>query len=51
MGRSSSKKRKARDKANHLALVKYLEKDLVSVDIPAEVSKPEDESGTSVNSE
>ena len=51
VGRSSSKKRKARDKANHLALVKYLEKDLVSVDIPAEVSKPEDESGTSVNSD
>ncbi|ESW28374.1 hypothetical protein PHAVU_003G281400 [Phaseolus vulgaris] len=49
VGQSSSKKRKARDKANHLALVKYLEKDLVDVDAPAKDSKPTDESDSSVN--
>lgn len=32
VGQSSSNKRTARDKANHLALAKYLEKDLVTVD-------------------
>ncbi|BAT82044.1 hypothetical protein LR48_Vigan07g220200 [Vigna angularis] len=50
VGQSSSKKRKARDKANHLALVKYLEKDLMDVDVPAKDSKPTDESDPSVNS-
>ena len=49
VGQSSSKKRKARDKANHLALVKYLENDLVDVDAPAQDSKPTDESDPSVN--
>ncbi|CAL0308943.1 unnamed protein product [Lupinus luteus] len=47
VGQSSSQKRRAIDKANHLALVKYLEKDLMKVDVP---SKPEEEeSDTSVN--
>lgn len=39
VGQSSSNKRSARDKANHLALAKYLEKDLMTVDGP---SKPVD---------
>ncbi|KAG5081262.1 hypothetical protein AAZX31_02G233000 [Glycine max] len=39
VGRSSSEKRTAKEKANHLALVKYLEKDLVHMDVP---SKPVD---------
>ncbi|XP_061370207.1 protein INVOLVED IN DE NOVO 2 [Gastrolobium bilobum] len=46
VGQSSSQKRKAREKANHLALVKYLEKDLMMVDVP---SKPADESDPPVN--
>ncbi|KAG4989707.1 hypothetical protein AAZX31_11G223800 [Glycine max] len=50
VGQSSSQKRKARDKANHLALLKYLEKDLMNVDVPSNDSKPEDESDPSVNS-
>ncbi|XP_040867886.1 kinesin-like protein KIF20B [Glycine max] len=50
VGQSSSQKRKARDKANHLALVKYLKKDLMNVDVPSNDSKPEDESDPSVNS-
>ncbi|KAJ9175729.1 hypothetical protein P3X46_014256 [Hevea brasiliensis] len=37
VGKSPSKKRSAKDKANHLALVKYLEKDLADVGSP---SKP-----------
>ncbi|XVE99578.1 hypothetical protein REPUB_Repub03eG0211500 [Reevesia pubescens] len=37
VGNSNSEKRSVREKANHLALVKYLEKDLVSV---ASSSKP-----------
>ncbi|KAG5109780.1 hypothetical protein JHK82_039003 [Glycine max] len=39
VGRSSSEKRSAKEKANHLALVKYLEKDLAYMDGP---SKPVD---------
>ncbi|TKY56752.1 hypothetical protein E2542_SST21198 [Spatholobus suberectus] len=39
VGRSSSEKRTAKEKANHLALVKYLEKDLAYTDGP---SKPVD---------
>ncbi|KAK7372379.1 hypothetical protein VNO80_05757 [Phaseolus coccineus] len=39
VGRSSSEKRTAKEKANHLALVKYLEKDLSYLDSP---SKPAD---------
>ncbi|KAJ1399331.1 Zinc finger-XS domain [Sesbania bispinosa] len=35
VGRSSSEKRSARERANHLALVKYLEKDLMSMDGPS----------------
>ncbi|KAE9591290.1 putative XS domain-containing protein [Lupinus albus] len=46
VGQSSSQKRRAIDKANHLALVKYLEKDLMKVDVP---SKPAEESDASVN--
>lgn len=45
VGRSSSEKRSAKEKANHLALVKYLEKDLVHMDVP---SKPVDK-GLPVN--
>nr|KYP48518.1 hypothetical protein KK1_029811 [Cajanus cajan] len=44
VGRSSSEKRSARERANHLALVKYLEKDLTVMDGP---SKPLDK-GTKV---
>ncbi|XP_027334808.1 protein INVOLVED IN DE NOVO 2 [Abrus precatorius] len=51
VGQSSSQKRKARDKANHLALVKYLEKDLMTVDVPSKDSKPADESDSFVNSD
>ncbi|XP_028798727.1 protein INVOLVED IN DE NOVO 2 [Neltuma alba] len=39
VGQSSSQKRTAREKANHLALAKYLENDLMTVDGP---SKPVD---------
>ncbi|KAK7290181.1 hypothetical protein RIF29_04412 [Crotalaria pallida] len=46
VGQSSSQKRRAIDKANHLALVKYLENDLTNVDVP---SKSADESEPSVN--
>ncbi|OIV95626.1 hypothetical protein TanjilG_23857 [Lupinus angustifolius] len=46
VGQSSSQKRRAIDKANHLALVKYLEKDLMTVDVPP---KPAEESDSSVN--
>ncbi|KAE9594387.1 hypothetical protein Lal_00001398 [Lupinus albus] len=46
VGQSSSQKRRAIDKANHLALVKYLEKDLMKVDVPP---KPAEESDSSVN--
>ncbi|XP_015956518.1 protein INVOLVED IN DE NOVO 2 [Arachis duranensis] len=48
VGQSSSQKRKAREKANHLALVKYLEKDAMAVDVP---SKPVDEGKHDVNSD
>ncbi|KAK7305732.1 hypothetical protein VNO77_43642 [Canavalia gladiata] len=51
VGQSSSQKRRARDKANHLALMKYLQKDLVTVDDPSKDSKPVDESDHSVNSD
>ncbi|TKY58524.1 hypothetical protein E2542_SST15587 [Spatholobus suberectus] len=51
VGQSSSQKRKVRDRANHLALVKYLEKDLVTVDVPSKDSKPADETSPSVNSD
>ncbi|OIV98274.1 hypothetical protein TanjilG_09908 [Lupinus angustifolius] len=47
VGQSSSQKRKAIDKANHLALVKYLEKDLMKVDVPSKTE--EEESNASVN--
>ncbi|KAK7386547.1 hypothetical protein VNO78_26863 [Psophocarpus tetragonolobus] len=50
VGQSSSKKRKAREKANHLALVKYLEIDLMTFDVPSKDSKLADESDPSVNS-
>ncbi|KAJ7964528.1 factor of DNA methylation 1-like [Quillaja saponaria] len=36
VGKSSSKKRSAKEKANHLALVKYLEKDLATMGGPSE---------------
>ncbi|KAJ7960129.1 Protein INVOLVED IN DE NOVO 2 [Quillaja saponaria] len=36
VGKSSSEKRSAKEKANHLALVKYLEKDLATMDGPSE---------------
>lgn len=36
VGQSSSQKRKPREKATHLALVKYLEKDLMNIDTPSE---------------
>jgi len=49
VGQSSSKKRKAREKANHLALVKYLEKDVMDVDVPVKDSKLTDENDPSVN--
>lgn len=45
VGRSSSEKRTAKEKANHLALVKYLEKDLAYLD---GTSKPADK-GLPVN--
>ncbi|RYR65432.1 hypothetical protein Ahy_A03g011363 isoform B [Arachis hypogaea] len=48
VGQSSSQKRKAREKANHLALVKYLEKDAMAVNVP---SKPVDEGKHDVNSD
>ncbi|KAL1327315.1 hypothetical protein HN51_037378 [Arachis hypogaea] len=48
VGQSSSQKRKAREKANHLALVKYLEKDAMAVDVP---SKPVDKGKHDVNSD
>ncbi|RDY13496.1 Protein INVOLVED IN DE NOVO 2, partial [Mucuna pruriens] len=51
VGQSSSQKRSAREKANHLALVKYLEKDLMAVDVPSNDSKPADEGDPSVNSD
>lgn len=46
VGRSSSQKRSATEKANHLALMKYLKKDLMNVDGP---SKPIDEGDPPVN--
>lgn len=45
VGRSSSDKRSAEEKGNHLALVKYMEKDLMSMGGP---SKPVDK-GTGMN--
>ncbi|KAL2334210.1 hypothetical protein Fmac_015423 [Flemingia macrophylla] len=50
VGQSSSIKRKARDKANHSALMKYLENDLMT-DVPLKDSKLADESDPSVNSD
>lgn len=47
VGQSSSQKRSATEKAKHLALVKYLKKDLTNVDGP---SKPADEGSPPVNS-
>eukprot|EP00257_Ricinus_communis_P023324 XP_015583273.1 protein INVOLVED IN DE NOVO 2 isoform X2 [Ricinus communis] len=41
VGRSASKKRSTKEKANHLALVKYLEKDIADLGSP---SKPKGES-------
>ncbi|XP_059455893.1 protein INVOLVED IN DE NOVO 2 [Corylus avellana] len=40
VGKSSSDKRSAKEKANHLALVKYLEKDLAGPSKPADKSDP-----------
>ncbi|KAK7285223.1 hypothetical protein RJT34_19986 [Clitoria ternatea] len=51
VGQSSSQKRRARDRANHLALAKYLEKDVMAVDAPKTDSKPAAESDPSVNSD
>ncbi|XP_028769369.1 protein INVOLVED IN DE NOVO 2-like [Neltuma alba] len=55
VGRSSSQKRSAREKANHLALAKYLENDLMTVDGPSKPvdvqSKLADESNPLVNQE
>ncbi|XP_057430114.1 protein INVOLVED IN DE NOVO 2 [Lotus japonicus] len=51
VGQSGSQKRKAKEKANHLALVKYLEKDLkngTNGDVP---SKPADKNDSQVNSD
>ena len=36
VGKSDSQKRSVRDKANHLALVKYLEKDIAKASIPSQ---------------
>lgn len=46
VGRSSSEKRSARERANHLALVKYLENDLIIMDGPPE---PVDKGDPAVN--
>lgn len=46
VGRSSSEKRSARERANHLALVKYLENDLIIMDDPP---KPVDKGDPPVN--
>lgn len=44
VGKSSSEKRSMKDKANHLALAKYLEKDIMDVDGPSGgPSKPKSE--------
>uniref|UniRef100_A0A7N0V370 Uncharacterized protein n=1 Tax=Kalanchoe fedtschenkoi TaxID=63787 RepID=A0A7N0V370_KALFE len=46
IGKGTSQKRSARDKANHLALMKYLEKDLVSVNgLPKSANVAEPPSG------
>lgn len=47
VGRSSSEKRSARERANHLALLKYLEKDLAGTSM-AGPSKPVDKGGPAV---
>lgn len=49
VGQSSSQKRKPREKATHLALVKYLENDLMNVDAPPEVV--DDKSDTPIDSD
>ncbi|KAJ1396787.1 Zinc finger-XS domain [Sesbania bispinosa] len=49
VGQSNSQKRRAREKANHLALVKYLQKDLKTVDVPSEPADT-DKSDSAVNS-
>ncbi|KAL5733215.1 hypothetical protein ACOSP7_032555 [Xanthoceras sorbifolium] len=41
VGKSTSNKRSAKEKANHLALVKYLEKDIGSVGSPSKPAKGE----------
>lgn len=46
VGRSSSEKRSARERANHLALLKYLEKDITSMPGP---SKPVDKGTKLIN--
>ncbi|XP_019438852.1 PREDICTED: protein INVOLVED IN DE NOVO 2-like [Lupinus angustifolius] len=46
VGQSSSQKRRTIDKANHMALLKYLEKDLMKVNV---LAKPADESDSFVN--
>ncbi|XP_004503147.1 protein INVOLVED IN DE NOVO 2 [Cicer arietinum] len=50
VGQSSSQKRKAREKATHLALVKYLQKDLMSVDAPSE-PEPADKTDNAIDSD
>ncbi|CAL0315721.1 unnamed protein product [Lupinus luteus] len=50
VGRSSSLKKSARERANHLALVKYLEKDLISMEGPTSF-KPLDKGIKILNSE
>ncbi|XP_058787482.1 protein INVOLVED IN DE NOVO 2-like [Vicia villosa] len=50
VGQSSSSKRKPREKATHLALVKYLEKDLMNVDAPTE-PVDDDKSETRIDSD
>ncbi|KAK7276284.1 hypothetical protein RIF29_17422 [Crotalaria pallida] len=50
VGRSSSLKKSARERANHLALVKYLEKDLMSMEGPGPF-KPVDKGSNIFSSE
>jgi hypothetical protein len=49
VGQSSSQKRKPREKATHLALVKYLEKDLMNIDETP--SEPADNGDTPIGSD
>ncbi|CAK8566606.1 unnamed protein product [Lathyrus sativus] len=49
VGQSSSQRRKPREKATHLALVKYLENDLMNIDAPPE--PVDDKSHTPIDSD